>query len=300
MSFFRLKPEDKINTSIVAHPSYTVELNGDQVTGSVFLDKPYLNNALETRTWSGISEKEGGIVEKTGPFTASIDIIDAELGADNKQFYQSILRLYNHYSLQNSEYTSDVTGSTTTRFRVITIPEIYYDRQILTGSLTASDIDNSGDTRTLYDDGRGGIYSGSVSGTLVGNVFYNEGFIVLKAGGLNDESNSNDFGEVSTTNHKWTVTFKGTNTIPVKIFRCRAPAGELNASTNPTFFTVPATGSGHDHVGERVRILSSSVTYITAIGLYNDRYELVATAKLAQGIRKDESSDLLFKIRIDS
>lgn len=298
MSYFRFNPEDIINTRVVTHPDYRVELNGDQVTGSIYLEKEFLNTALLQREWQGFSAKEEGLVRKTGPFTSSIDIIDAEKDATNKQVYESILELYDYYSFKNSDYISDVTGSETTRFRVITIPEIYYDRQILTGSLTASDLDAAGDTRILYDNGRGGVYSGSLTGTLVGNIFYSEGLVVLKAGGLNDEANSNDFGESSPTNHKWTVKFKGNHTIPVKIFRCRAPAGQLNASTNPSFYYIPAS-TGSDFRNEKVRILSSSLTYITRIGLYNDRYELVGTANLAQPIRKDEAQDLLFRVRID-
>jgi hypothetical protein len=212
--------------------------------------------------------------------------------------YESVLALYDYYEILDSNYTPNFTGSETTRFRVITVPEIYYDRSILTGSLTASDLDSAGDTRLLYDDGRGGVYSGSLTGTLVGNVFYSEGLVVLKGGGLNDEAGSNDFGEASPSNFKWRVNFKGVNTIPVKMFRCRAPAGQLNASTNSTFYTVPTLSSSQFR-NERVKILSESVTYISQIGLYNDRYELVGVAKLAQPIRKDEAQDLLFKIRLD-
>ncbi len=298
MTFFRFENEDIIDTDVVAHPSYTVQLNGDQVTGSIFLDKPFLNNEMETRVWSGLSAREGGTIEKQGPFTASIDIVDVEKGATNKELYESILALYDFYALLNADYTPDVTGSETTRFRVITIPEIYYDRQIHTGSLSASDNDSAGDERLLFDNGMGGIYSGSLSGNLVGNIFYSEGLVVLKAGGLQDADETNDFGEDSPNNFKWNVSFEGNHTIPTKIFRCRAPAGQLNASTNETYFTVPTLSSSQFR-NEKNRILTGSETYITKIGLYNDRYELCAIANLAQPIRKDEAQDILFRIRLD-
>jgi len=299
MTFFRFKNEDLIDTDVFAVPRYTVELNGDQVTGSIFLDKPFLNTALEERERQGFSALEGGVQKKTGPFTASVDIVDVELGATNSQLYQSILSLYDFYSLVDSNYTPDFTGSTTTRFRVITIPEIYFDREILSGSFTGSDLDSAGDSRTLYDNGRGGVFSGSLSGTLVGNIFYSEGLIVLKGGGLQDAGENNDFGEDSPTNFKWKVDFNGTHTIPTKIFRCRAPAGQLNASTNESFFYIPPTGSDHQFRSEKVKVLTSSLTYVTQIGLYNDRYELVGVAKLAQPIRKEEAQDILFRVRLD-
>lgn len=298
MSFYRFKDEDIIQTHIKAFPSYTVELNGNQVTGSVFLEKPYLDGGLRTRLFRGFSAKEGGIIEKNSPFTASIDIIDVELNATNKQLYESVLELYDFYSFRNENYTSNFTGSTTTRFRVMTVPEIYYDREILTGSFSASDNDSSGDSRNLFDDGLGGIYSGSLTGTLVGNIFYSEGLVIFKGGGLNDEASSNDFGEASPNNFKWRVNLKGTHTIPVKIFRCRAPAGQLNASTNSTFYTIP-TGSADEYRNERKILLPGSGTYITSIGLYNNQYELVALANLAQPIKKNESQDILFKVSLD-
>lgn len=297
MSFYLFKDEDIFTTFVVAHPSYTVELNGDQVTGSIFLEREFLNDELLTRRIFGFSEAQGGFVTGSHPLTASIDIVDAEQGATNKQLYESILNLYDYYSLIDSDYTSDFTGSTTTRFRVITIPEIYYDREVLSGSLTASDLDAAGDARTLFDNGRGGIYSGSLTGTLVGNAFYSEGLIVLKGGGLNEDV-TNDFGEVSPTNFKWKVQFKGKHTIPVKIFRCRAPAGQLNASTNPTFYTIP-TGRTDIRKNEREIVLSESFTYVTTIGLFNKNYELVGLAKLAQPVKKDEGQDILFRVRLD-
>lgn len=301
MSFFRFKDEDIIQTNVLAHPTYRVELNGDHVTGSVFLEKPFLDDSLLERRFEGISLAEGGLVQKDGPFTASVDIVDAEQGATNRQLYQSILNLYRHYSLLNDDYTSLFTGSETTRFRVITVPEIYYDREILTGSFSASDLDNAGNERKLYDNGRGGIYSGSLSGTIVGNIFYSEGLIVLKGGGLNDESNSNDFGENSPTNFKWRCNFQGVHKIPTTIFRCRAPAGQLNASSNPTFYHVPQD-INDVHQGEREIVLlqeSEPGVYVTAVGLYNEDYELVGVARLAQPVKKTEAQDLLFRIRLD-
>ena len=298
MSFFEFSNEDIINTHILAAPFYNVELNGNQVTGSVYLEKRYLHSSLLNRTFQGFSDKEGGFVTDTGPFTSSIDIVDAESGATNKELYRSILSLYDYYNHVNANYTSSFTGSASSRFRVITVPEIYYDNAILTGSFTASDIDSAGATRTIYDDGRGGIYSGSVTGTLVGNIFYSEGLVVLKGGGLNTESPANDFGEVSTTNFKWRVSFKGTHRIPVKIFRCNAPAGQLNASTNPTFYHI-LTGTTALYRNEKEIVMSASTTYITTVGLYNEDYKLVGMAKLAQPIKKEEGQSLLFRIRLD-
>ena len=295
MSYYRFNPEDIINSSIVCHPKTNTELNGNQVTGSIYLEKQYLNNDLETREWQGSSDKEGGLIKKNGPFTSSVDFFTVVKDGTNKELYQSIVNLYNEYSIINSDYTGSFTGSETTRFRVVSIPSLYYDKSILSGTFTASDHDNAGAERKLYDNGRGGLYSGSVTGTLVGNVFYREGIAVLKGGGL--QESGNDFGEDSSDNFKWKFEFKGVHKIPVKIFRCRARGGELNASTNPSYFYAAASGSRYN--GENVRVLSSSDTYVSKIGLYNDRYELCAVAHLSQPIRKKESQSILFRVRLD-
>jgi hypothetical protein len=296
MTFYEFEDGDIVNTHILAYPRQTVELNGSEVTGSVFLEKKYLTNLLLSRRFQGYSEKEGGFVEKDGPFSSSIDIVTAQEGGTNKQLYRSILNLYNYYSLTDASYTPYFTGSETVNFRVITIPEIFYDREVLTGSLTASDEDSTGASRVLYDNGRGGIYSGSLTGTLLGNVFYSEGLVVLK--GASVASTDEPFGNASVSNFKWKTSFKGTHKIPVKIFRCRAPAGELNASTNSTYYHI-LTGSGARHKNEKEIVMNPQATYITAIGLYNEDYELVGLAKLAQPIKKTFDKDIMFRIRLD-
>jgi len=299
MSFYKFKSEDIIYTEILTYPSCASELNGDQTTGSVYLENPYLSASFNNRLYTAFSEKEGADMVKHGPFTASIDVIDVESGGTNKEFYQSLLTLYDYYSFYNDDYTPQYTGADTGRFRVITIPEIYFDRQIATGTFVAVDLDNADDERILYDNGRGGIFSGTVSGTLVGNIFYSEGLVVLKGGGLNDETSANDFGQATTTNFKWRISFEGTNKIPVKIFRCRAPAGQLNASTNPTYYQID-TSPGALHRNKKEIVMERPTTYVTQIGLYNEHFELVGYATLAQPIKKEEGQDILFRLTLDS
>jgi len=73
----------------------------------------------------------------------------------------------------------------------------------------------------------------------------------------------------------------------------RVKNAEYNFSNNPTF----TTGS----VGEFAQptFIGDPKTYITTIGLYNDRQELLAVAKLSQPIQKSFSNEALVKIRLD-
>jgi hypothetical protein len=109
MSFFIFSPQDIINTEIVAYPSYVVSQNGTSQTGSIYLENKYLDSAISQRRFQGYSERLGGFTEKDGPFSSSIQIIDAESGADNKELYASIMTLYGYYSLENINYTSSFT-----------------------------------------------------------------------------------------------------------------------------------------------------------------------------------------------
>lgn len=293
MSFYKFAPEDIINTKIVTYPKAKLYLAGDQMTGSVYLEKNFLTGSLSGRRFQGWSERLGGFVDKRGPFSSSIDFVNAVLSGTNSELYNTISQLYDFYSLINSNYTLQYNGSDATNLRVVTIPEIYYDRQIASGTFSASDRSGS-DGRYFYDDGNGGLYSGSVTGTLVGNIFYAEGLAVFKAPNLVDFALSSS----QQGNLKWNVNFRGTHTIPVKIFRCRAPAGELNCSTNPSFFTMNNNLSS-SYRNEQKVIMPNNTTYITKVGFYDSEFRLVGVASLAHPIRKDEHQDILIRVRLD-
>lgn len=290
MSFYRFGPDDIIHTTIRCFPAFAVENSGHQITGSVFLERPFLETNLRYRIFEGFSQKQGGLIQKTGSLSASIDLQTATSGGTNSAMWSTINRLCNYYSLQNTDYAITFTGSKSTTIRVISVPQIYYDQKILTGSFTGSDKNAAGADRFVYDDGRGGLYSGSVSGTLVGHIFYNEGLAFITKGDINN------FGSVSSTNFNWRFHLKGVSEIPVSIFKCRAPAGELNATSNSTFYTIPPSGS---HKNLREIVSSSLVPYITKVGLYSDQFELVAIAQLAQPVKKQTESGYLIKLRQD-
>lgn len=197
--------------------------------------------------------------------------------------------------------------------KVFNIPSIMYGRQIATGSIEitcrAYSNVNTGLIRVIKDDGRGGLYiSGSMfsssletkeayDGTYfnkVGNVFYGEGIIVIKDPSLLDLGAPD--GNTSTTSHPnelLSISFKGESSIPTKTLMCRADVGEFNASNNQTYTEVDSV------TGKRILVNSEPVTYITAVGLYDEQRRLVAVAKLAQGIRKREKDKLNIKLRID-
>lgn len=191
-----------------------------------------------------------------------------------------------------------------TMFKVIHVPSMFYGRQIATGSvrIQCNAYSNKRIRRVIVDDGRGSLYvSGSytkdISGesyagqawNKVGNVFYTEGLMVITEPSFLDLGENIDSAD---PNDVFQLSFKGVNRIPSKVFMCRVPAAEANASNNPSF------ASYNEQTGH-YEIKRGNTTYITAVGLYNEDRQLVAVAKLAQPIRKREKDKLNIRLRFD-
>lgn len=75
------------------------------------------------------------------------------------------------------------------------------------------------------------------------------------------------------------------------IFFCNSTKDQFNYSANPTF----TTGSG-DNLTYRTK---EPLTYITSVGLFNDRDECLAIGKLSQPYKKDFSTDMGLRVRLD-
>jgi len=72
----------------------------------------------------------------------------------------------------------------------------------------------------------------------------------------------------------------------------RVKNSEYNYSTNPSMV---------DNNGDFIfsSLISNPRTYVTTIGLYNDNNELLAVAKLSKPIKKDFTSEALYKVKLD-
>jgi len=68
---------------------------------------------------------------------------------------------------------------------------------------------------------------------------------------------------------------------------------EYNFSNNPTYVT------GSEGEFAQPTFLNDPTVYITTVGMYNDRQELLAVGKLSQPIQKSFSKESLIKVRLD-
>ena len=133
----------------------------------------------------------------------------------------------------------------------------------------------------------------------------------------------------SVTSSAWNLSFNAINYVPTVTMLAHAPAGMFNHSNNPTYkkyisSAADAMSSSYRYMEDEnleikntvssswIVITSSSdenvvaasgsfkkQTYISKIGIYDEKKNLIAIAKLAKPVRKDEQDDFSFKMKID-
>lgn len=119
----------------------------------------------------------------------------------------------------------------------------------------------------------------------------------------------------------WDIDFLGTNYIPTMTMLAHAKQGDLNYSNNPTFIDFEDKNDGEEettlslnkftedkelHIANVVQSpypnTSGSfekTTYISKIGIYDENKNLIGIAKLATPVKKTESRQYTFKMKVD-
>lgn len=287
--FFKFQQGDIVTTNIRTFPSYLIKSGSyGLVSGTIYL----FNSSSVGQHWEGISQKENLPMAKNLP-TASLSIYNVERSITGSKFqtFASVNNLFTFYNkFYPNIFTASFSGTTYDKYVVIDIPEIFYWNKIHSGSLRLIDYSGSGPTlRTIFDNGLGGLLKSGSNDVFVGNIFYSEGIIVLK------DPDLWNWGTVASGEEKFSIGFSGTNTIPVNIYRCLMPPGELNFSNNSSFMV-----SGSDeYKGGMISHFSGSPIMITGIGLYNKKRELLGIAKFAQPIEKTLERSIIIKLRQD-
>ena len=90
----------------------------------------------------------------------------------------------------------------------------------------------------------------------------------------------------------YNLSFNNTTELNSSIYFCRANHNDFNYSSNPTYLS-----------GSKLRVKNSTVddpvSYITTVGLYSADNELLAVAKLSEPLKKDPSTELTLRVRLD-
>jgi hypothetical protein len=188
---------------------------------------------------------------------------------------------------------------------IINIPQRIFGERIRRGTF-AFDTPSAG-SGTIIDNARGRLIVSTSAGTgsvTIGNVFYNLGIAVvnrLESAGAGSQLIQDD-GLYFPSGSTGRTIFSATQTIYEHQVIATIEPYEFNFPTNPTSFGTISTGSLLESGSARVAdvILSGTLSpYITTIGLYNDRHQLVAVAKLPRPIKRLNSTQQSFVIRFD-
>ena len=152
--------------------------------------------------------------------------------------------------------------------------------------------------------------------SIVGNVFYRNGQVVVSSPYPKYNSGSGFFGNT------WQLDYRGTHTIYENEVMVRVPKDIMNVSTNPTATWRPATADSACNINgslsgnaytpataeqnstpgdhrKTIFLSGSAYPYVTTIGLYNDKAQLLAVGKLARPVQKRDDVDMNLIVRWD-
>lgn len=182
--------------------------------------------------------------------------------------------------------------SSSNQVTVFNISNLYYGRRILPGTFVLKDTGISGSQGkigiTLKDDSQGSLYRADSltdhdTKNTVGNIFYDEGIVVIKNPHLYF------FGK-----NQYEMSFKGLKNVYTTKYEVLAGPGLLNSSSNPSYLEnaslLRASGSPTDQ---------DTFVYISGLNFHDENMNVVAKARLAQPIIKREGDKILFKVTFD-
>ena len=159
----------------------------------------------------------------------------------------------------------------------------------------------------LVDDGEGRILSRN---TVVGNIIYTHGIVTItnpavyqdpSGYGLQDYSigaygrptGSIDFFEGFISGSEQTASFSSSYSLYETQYKITLGESEFNYTQNPSTIR-GSNGTPYDYITG-----SYFSPYVTTVGLYNDKYELLAVGKLAKPLPTSQNTDTTILVNID-
>jgi len=229
---------------------------------------------------------------------------------------------------------------------IISIPDKFYGERIKPKSVEIVD-DSTDETVTIVDDGDGNLYdfqysssfasykSGSIengmfdaskltetTGSVIGNVFYEQGLVVLTDTG----SRYINAAQLEGTDG-YTIKFQGQVTIREYSYTCVVSENEFNGTMNisatqdrsgsisvdgPEAWKLFPPGHAAAKSGsfnatyeaatkyENFVTHSQFMPYVTKVGLYNDFNQLIAIGQLSAPLKNDRDLSLAIVVRFDA
>ena len=138
---------------------------------------------------------------------------------------------------------------------------------------------------TLKDNGRGSLYRADcktkqAEWNNVGNIFYAEGIAIIKAPTI-------PFFGID--QHE--VSFKGEQNLHILTVDAKASKRQINNSTNPSFLPLSASLDVNNE--------DNSFVYISGINFHDENFNIIMRTNLTQPIKKKESDEFVFRVKMD-
>jgi hypothetical protein len=184
---------------------------------------------------------------------------------------------------------------------VIAIPSNLFGEYIKPGTFTLTY-----ESGSLTDDGEGGLLRNLEK---VGDIIYEHGMIIITNDGTPAgngygfvtygsalyDTNDSTFIQDIITSQALSCEFESTVTIYETQYKCTVRENEYNFSQNPTLIS----GSSNSGVIYNFATGSFFTPYATTIGLYDNNYNLLAVAKLAQPLPLSAVTDTSILVNLD-
>lgn len=199
---------------------------------------------------------------------------------------------------------------------VVSIGQNFYGDRIKPGSF---EFTLESDLTKVQDDGYGNLFvSESGTGSFVGHIFYREGIAVITHDTSSTSTSINLNGIKIVNGTAIGVDYSSEIAITRHEINARLHPQEFNFSPfNPSILRAYIGSASLAAEGGVLENVPSSSTfdrwdlydlmyagiikpYVTSIGLYNDKYELLAVAKLATPIQRTFDMEQIFIVRFDT
>jgi len=265
---------------------------------------------------------------------------------DARKGLMALKNTMNYYRMKSNAYEFEreyLSGSV----NMVQIPSIFYDTGIDPGTVnlkfyfSGTLVDEAVDK---YQNGELISTAGLLSGSTVGVVLYNEGFVLLtntgsistnvdnySGTGVTSESSWIYYGAYSTgsitgstgtyaSSSLYTMSFKGTQSIPTMTMFATAYPGDTDNSLNPTwidstrgYWRGSSSVTPNNYVEPSLLDIKNTIqsqycefedefekqVFISEIGIFDKDKNLIGVAKLANPVQKKITDDYTFKLKLD-
>ena len=293
-----------------------------------------LSNFKTISTTNYNSFAYGDILSGSYELTSTVNLKYYSSG-ESRPKINALKNTINYYKKNNKNFQYS-TKFSNDAISVVSIPSILFGSQIEKGSIElefyftgtliakAQDINRDGNLIQTYG-------TSSLSGSTVGLVLYNEGFIFLTSSAALASSTDSYLGtgqvnpswiyfaanQSASTGSACKLKYNGVSKVPTIMMMAHANKIDLNHSNNPTYMkygqTITSSLTTKKYAENTVLEIKNIVsgvynnysesfqrtTFISSIGIYNEDMELIGIAKLATPVRKRNNDSYTFKLKLD-